>query len=136
MQRFIEAQERIYPFVYEELRDGKKRSHWIWFIFPQLEGLGSSFYSYKYGLTEEEAKEYLRNRLLRKRLYECCRLVLSHDKPIIEIMGSELDAKKLQSSMTLFYLISHKRIFKKVLNQFYEGQLDEDTKRRLNYGIW
>lgn len=136
MQRFIEAQERKYPLVYKELRDGKKQSHWIWFIFPQLLGLGSSFYSYKYGLTEEEAKEYLKNKLLKKRLYECCRLVLSHDKPIVEIMGSELDAKKLQSSMTLFYLTSHKRIFKKVLKKFYEGQLDENTKRRLNYGIW
>lgn len=112
----------------EELREGKKRTCWIWYVFPQLESLGHSEDSIYFGIKNiEEAKEFLKDSILSERITTCCELLLEHATvPIEEIMGSHLDATKLCSSMTLFYLASDSddNIFGKVLDTFYQGAMD------------
>lgn len=103
--RFKEAQERFgeYETALEEIRQGRKRSHWIWYIFPQLKGLGRSYNSEYYGIASlEEAKEYLGDAVLRGRLLEISKALMEHkEEDIHSIMGG-IDAQKLRSSMTLF----------------------------------
>ena len=115
-----------------ELRIGRKKSHWIWYIFPQLKDLGISPVSRYYGIKDEnEAREYWNNTLLSQRLITCCELLLRHDNDINEIMGSKIDAQKLQSSMTLFYKVSGNKIFERVINKFFDGELDSKTIKLL-----
>ena len=119
----------MYSKALDEINNGKKKSHWMWYIFPQLRGLGHSSMSYIYGINGiEEAKEYLADPVLSKRLIEVSESLLSHgDKSIKDIMG-DTDAMKLQSSMTLFTLISDKgSVFHKVIDCFFGGKLDETT---------
>ena len=129
VERFVKAQNLIYPVALKEIRNGKKRSHWMWYMFPQLRGLGVSSISRYYGITGlDEAKEYLAHPVLSKRLYELCGALLEHkDKKAYEILG-DIDAKKLHSSMTLFALISKKgSIFHQVIDAFFDGERDIDT---------
>lgn len=134
LQRFLDAQDHMYRIAYCEMQKGKKRSHWIWYIFPQLDGLGKSEMSYIYGLTLEEAKLYLRHPILSLRLRNILKVLLTNrDKGICEIMGSELDAKKLQASMTLFDWISHGDIFCEVLDAFFSGNKHKKTLDIINY---
>jgi uncharacterized protein (DUF1810 family) len=129
LARFVEAQEPIYDDVVAELSAGRKRSHWMWFMFPQLKGLGRSGTAVYYGLDgRAEADAYFQHALLRTRLVQCTQLVLSHpDRTAHAIFGSP-DDLKLQSCMTLFEAIApDEPAFGEVLRQFYAGARDETT---------
>jgi uncharacterized protein (DUF1810 family) len=114
LDRFKRAQERDFADALAELRSGRKRSHWIWYIFPQLAGLGRSPIAQTYGLEGlEEATAYLRDPLLRERLFAAADAVRQHlhdDPPVAlrTLMGSEIDALKLVSSMTLFHDVARR----------------------------
>lgn len=133
LQRFVAAQQPIYSRVLEELRAGHKQSHWMWFIFPQIAGLGHSDMAQRYAITgAEEAAAYLDHSLLGPRLEECAEALLAHaQQPVRQIMGSP-DDLKLRSSMTLFATVAPERaVFQSVLNAFFDGQPDAATLERL-----
>lgn len=126
--RFIDAQERIYPIALQELQGGRKRSHWMWYIFPQLKGLGHSYNSNYYGISgTEEASEYLEDTILGQRLREVSNAILNlATDDAIKVFG-DIDSCKLKSSMTLFDLISPNDIFARVLDKYFDGQRDNRT---------
>jgi len=129
LNRFKSAQSDVYPQVVRELKAGSKQSHWIWFIFPQIEGLGTSLMNDRYAVRSlEEAKAYLADPVLYDRLVECCDLLLAHSsQPIDRIMGYP-DYLKLKSSMTLFKVADPEDpIFQEVLDAFYGGSEDQVT---------
>ncbi len=129
LARFVHAQQRVYPNVLAELQGGAKRSHWMWFIFPQFEGLGESPTSVYYSIrSTEEARQYLAHPVLGPRLLECCRIILSLEgRSVHEIFGSP-DDMKLKSSMTLFDRVGgSEKTFAAVLNKYFGGQRDELT---------
>ncbi|WP_201550921.1 DUF1810 domain-containing protein [Psychrobacter fjordensis] len=126
---FIQAQDTIYPSVIKELTAGHKRTHWMWFIFPQVKGLGHSKMSRRFAIESlEQAKAYLQHEVLGARLIECAELLLLHpDKSALDIFGSP-DNLKLQSSLTLFaFATGNKCIFEQLLYQFYAGSYDINT---------
>ena len=128
LDRFIKAQENTYLVALKEIKNGRKQSHWMWYIFPQIKGLGMSETSRYYGIDgEEEAKAYLDNEILGSRLREITSelLKLNIDNPV-DIFGT-IDAMKLKSSMTLFDYVSDDKIFSQVLNKYYNGEIDEKT---------
>lgn len=134
LQRFVDAQARVYHTVVEELRAGRKRRHWIWFIFPQLQGLGSSPTAARYGISSiDEAEAYLRHEVLGPRLHECARLVNQiTGRSIEEIFGSP-DDLKVRSSMTLFARAADDdRDFRELLEKYYGGVEDPLTVRQLS----
>ena len=128
IERFKTAQETCYEEVLEEIKNGEKQTHWMWFIFPQIFGLGSSPTAEYYGIkTLNEAVEYLDDEVLGTRLIELCEILLSHEnKTANEIFGS-IDSMKLRSSMTLFNYVSENPIFKEVIDKYFNGELDELT---------
>ena len=129
LQRFLRAQEPIYATALAELRGGQKRSHWMWFIFPQIEGLGQSPTSKYYAIKSlAEAQAYLQHPLLGPRLQECAEAVLAIEgRSAAEIFGFP-DDLKLRSSMTLFAaLAGPDSVFARVLERFYDGRPDEQT---------
>jgi uncharacterized protein (DUF1810 family) len=129
LQRFVDAQDRVYDRVLAELRAGAKRSHWIWFIFPQLGGLGSSSTAKLFGIGSlEEARAFLAHPVLGPRLRECTRLVASIEgRSVDEIFGWP-DNLKVRSSMTLFAQATDDNAdFHAVLEKFYGGQQDPRT---------
>jgi uncharacterized protein (DUF1810 family) len=129
LKRFVDAQAPVYRGVVDELRGGRKRSHWMWFVFPQLRGLGSSPMASRYGIASlEEARAYLRHDLLGPRLHECTQLVNQvQGRSIAEIFGSP-DDLKLRSSMTLFARATEdNRDFVALLDRYYNGDQDELT---------
>ena len=133
LQRFVDAQERVYPTVLDELRAGRKRSHWIWFVFPQIAGLGSSATAARYAVSSlDEARAYLRHDVLGPRLHECTRLVNAvPDRSIGEIFGSP-DDMKVRSSMTLFaHATEDNGDFVELLARYYDGHEDPLTLQRL-----
>jgi uncharacterized protein (DUF1810 family) len=133
LRRFVDAQGRVYDTVLAELRDGAKRSHWIWFVFPQLRGLGHSATAQHYGVSSlEEARAYLAHPVLGPRLRECTRLVLATDgRSVDEIFGWP-DNLKVRSSMTLFaHATDDNADFRAVLDKFYAGEDDPATVERL-----
>lgn len=122
LQRFLDAQEDMYPVALEEIRKGGKQSHWIWYIFPQEKGLGYSYNSQFYGLDgEEEARAYLAHPVLGTRLREITRALLAHrgHRTIRQLMGSEVDVLKLHSSMQLFDKVSPDDVFAEVLKAYF-----------------
>ena len=128
LDRFIKAQENTYLVALKEIKNGRKQSHWMWYIFPQIKGLGMSETSRYYGIDgEEEAKAYLDNEILGSRLREITSelLKLNIDNPV-DIFGT-IDTMKLKSSMTLFDYVSDDKIFSQVLNKYYNGEIDEKT---------
>ena len=128
LDRFIKAQENTYLVALKEIKNGRKQSHWMWYIFPQIKGLGMSETSKYYGIDgEEEAKAYLDNEILGSRLREITSelLKLNIYNPV-DIFGT-IDAMKLKSSMTLFDYVSEDKIFSQVLNKYYNGEIDEKT---------
>ena len=131
IERFIKAQndDNTYQQALKEILQGHKTSHWIWYIFPQLKGLGHSTYSQYYGLADtDEARTFLANPCLNERLREITNALLIHkDRNIERLMGSSIDALKLKSSITLFDAISPNDIFSKVLDAFYDGKKDRNT---------
>jgi uncharacterized protein (DUF1810 family) len=133
LQRFVDAQEPVYEQVCAELRNGQKRTHWIWFVFPQLRGLGSSEMATAYGIaSRHEAKAYLDHTVLGPRLRECTRLVkLIEGRPIGQIFGYP-DDLKFRSSMTLFASVAPAdQVFKDTLEKYFEGEPDPLTLERL-----
>jgi uncharacterized protein (DUF1810 family) len=132
LERFVIAQEPIYRSVVRELEDGRKASHWMWFVFPQVAGLGSSGMSGRYAIGSlEEARAYLAHPVLGARLRECAGLVLATNcRSAAEIFGS-IDAAKLRSSMTLFHRAADEQLFGEVLGRFYGGVPDASTDELL-----
>ena len=133
LDRFVTAQDREYETVLGELRRGRKTSHWIWFIFPQIAGLGHSAMSQHFAIGSlDEARAYLAHPILGPRLRECARLVLAVEgRTAEEILGS-IDAMKLRSSMTLFHRAAPDRPeFALVLDRYYAGVADPATDERL-----
>jgi uncharacterized protein (DUF1810 family) len=133
LQRFVDAQARVYPDVLDELRAGRKRSHWIWFIFPQVDGLGSSPTAARYAISSlDEARAYLRHDVLGPRLHECTQLVNAVQRRSIgEIFGSP-DDMKVRSSMTLFARATPDNgDFVELLARYYGGEEDPLTSERL-----
>jgi uncharacterized protein (DUF1810 family) len=130
LERFVEAQANgVHARALAELRAGRKVSHWMWFVFPQVAGLGSSPTSRRYAIGSlEEARGYLDHPVLAPRLVECAQAVLSHpDRTAREIMGTPDDAK-LRSSMTLFALAADSEpAFQQVLDTFFDGERDPRT---------
>jgi len=129
LYRFVEAQEPVIQDVKQELRSGRKQSHWMWFIFPQMEGLGRSQRSKHYGISSQnEAEAYLEHPILGPRLRECAELVNAiDDRSALEIFGSP-DNKKFRSSMTLFDTIApDPSPFSTALKQYFESQPDQKT---------
>jgi len=133
LDRFVAAQQGVYEGVLDELRRGRKVGHWIWFIFPQIAGLGHSAMSQLYAISSvDEARAYLAHPVLGPRLRECAAIVLATTGgTALEIFGS-IDAVKLRSSMTLFHRAApEESVFAQVLARFYEGKADDATDARL-----
>jgi len=129
LDRFLTAQRGVYEGVLDELRRGRKTGHWIWFIFPQLGGLGRSEMSSYYGISSlDEARAYLADPVLGARLRECAGLLLaSNARTAIEILG-ETDAMKVRSCMTLFHRAApDESVFGQVLDRYYARVADEAT---------
>lgn len=120
--RFIEMHELYYPVALAEIKDGHKRSHWMWYIFPQLKGLGHSSRSDYYGLSGiKEVKEYMSNKYLRNNTLEICNELLKINDEIDNIFGYP-DNLKLKSSMTLFeYSLPNEKVFGNIIDKFYNG---------------
>ena len=134
LQRFVDAQAAVYNTVLGELRAGRKRSHWMWFVFPQLRGLGSSPTAVRFAISSiDEARAYLAHELLGPRLRECAGLLTRIDgRTAGEIFGWP-DDMKLRSSMTLFARAADDNgEFVEVLEKFYEGEEDPATVARLS----
>ena len=140
LQRFLGAQESFYAQALKEIRNGRKTSHWIWFIFPQLRGLGHSPMADNYGISSlDEARAYWEHPILHQRLVEITESLLIHSKRRIfhspktafEILGT-IDAIKVRSCMTLFDMVEPNSIFAEVINAFYEGERDPLTLEKLS----
>ena len=133
LQRFVDAQSPIFDRVRSELTNGEKRSHWMWFIFPQIQGLGYSMTSRKFAISSlDEAKAYLAHPILGPRLIECAQLVNGvKDRSIGRILGSP-DDMKFHSSMTLFSIAAPENpVFPEALQKYFEGRKDPATIQKL-----
>jgi len=132
LERFVKAQEGVYPRALAELKAGKKQSHWMWFIFPQIAGLGHSAMARMYAIESlDEADAYLAHPLLGARLRECCQAVIAVDgKSAHDILGSP-DDMKFRSSLTLFDLASPNDIFRTALDKYFSGDADPLTLQKL-----
>lgn len=128
LERFLQAQNPVFPTVREELRKGRKQTHWMWFVFPQVAGLGFSAMSRRYAIgSRAEAVAYLAHPVLGPRLIECAGLVLAVEgRTIKEILGSPDDAK-FRSSMTLFEAVSDNPVFGQALARYFAGERDGAT---------
>jgi uncharacterized protein (DUF1810 family) len=128
LERFVRAQEGEYDRAVTELRSGKKYTHWMWFVFPQIEGLGHSLLSFRYAIKGEgEARAYLSHPILGARLRECAQIVVNTEgRTAHEIFGSP-DDMKLRSCATLFARVSEDPVFQNVLDKFFDARPDERT---------
>jgi uncharacterized protein (DUF1810 family) len=134
LQRFVDAQAPVIDRVRDELAQGRKRSHWMWFVFPQIAGLGRSATAQRYALTSlQEARAYGEHPLLGARLLECAGVLMELvDRTASEIFGP-VDSIKLRSSMTLFMrAMPEEPIFGEVLTRYFEGMPDTETNRLLD----
>ncbi|MFI5508209.1 DUF1810 domain-containing protein [Mycobacterium sp. NPDC051804] len=133
LQRFVDAQDRAYDTALAELRGGRKRSHWIWFVFPQLQGLGRSSTAIRYGITSlAEAKAYLDHPMLGPRLRECAQVVAGIQGATADDIFGWPDNLKVRSSMTLFARATADNAeFRAVLDRLYDGVEDELTVEQL-----
>ncbi len=136
LERFVTAQEAVFEHVRSELRGGRKTSHWMWFVFPQMRGLGYSDVAQYYGISSRaEAEAYLQHPILGPRLTDCTRLVLDIDgRSLHDIFGTP-DDLKFCSSMTLFgHAAASNQLFIEALEKYCSGRSDERTLRLLNLG--
>ena len=133
LNRFIAAQERDYETALKEIKEGFKRSHWMWYIFPQISGLGHSSMAKKYEIVDlGEAKAYMENPYLRDNLIRICRALIECGKDDIEDIMGFPDHLKLCSCMTLFEMVTpEEEVFKKVLDVYFKGQRDKRTLEKL-----
>lgn len=130
LERFVEAQASVYPTALAELRAGSKRSHWMWFVLPQLRGLGRSAMATRYGLRgPAEARAYLAHPLLGPRLHECVAALMTHTDRTADRMLGSVDAVKLRSCLTLFAAVDEAddSPFEAALARFYGGKSDPQT---------
>lgn len=129
LQRFVDAQAPVYDTVVAELRAGRKRSHWMWFIFPQLAGLGRSEMAQRYAIASaDEAAAYLAHRLLVKRLRECASIVAALEAEAIEDVFEPPDDLKFHSSMTLFADVApDEAVFQECIDRYFDGAPDRNT---------
>lgn len=129
LTRFLEAQNKMYLNALAELTKGKKETHWMWFIFPQITGLGSSDTSVLYAIADrQEAQDFLNHPILGKHLIEISELLLTLSRKSAEGIFGDLDARKLRSSMTLFSVLENTNpVFKEILDTFFSGSLDPKT---------
>jgi len=137
LKRFLDAQGSTYETALREIKNGKKESHWMWFIFPQFKGLGRSETTKKYAIrSKEEAIAYLKHHVLGKRLIEITNVVLNiNNRSAYEIFGGP-DDLKLKSCMSLFSLIQDENdLFQKVLKKYFDGKISWTTKKLLNSAI-
>ena len=136
LDRFLTAQRDVYDTALKEIRAGKKRTHWIWFVFPQIAGLGLSAMSKTYAIGSfAEAKAYLAHPVLGERLREITEAMNSSDNTDPAAILGTVDAKKFQSSMTLFDLVSaEQQCYRRALDKFFGGRADEATIRQV--AIW
>ena len=133
LQRFVDAQQSVFDDVCQELRDGRKRSHWMWFVFPQIKGLGRSDMALKFAISSrEEAEAYLEHPILGPRLRECSRIVAALDGRSIEDIFGYPDTMKFQSSMTLFaHVAADNKVFNNCLRKYFKREPDPATLARL-----
>jgi uncharacterized protein (DUF1810 family) len=138
LERFLSAQEPVFAQVLAELRRGRKASHWMWFIFPQIRGLGSSPMAIRYAIeSKAEAEAYLQHQVLGPRLRECTQLVLDVKGSTVDDIFGYPDNLKFHSSMTLFSEVAEpdqnheKNVFRVALKRYFEGQEDAATLERL-----
>lgn len=131
LSRFILAQQRDFETAYSEIKSGRKRSHWMWYIFPQIDGLGHSPIAKQYAIKSlEEAQAYLENQYLGDNMQKICQALLECDNSDPNALMGYPDDLKLRSSMTLFAQAAPDNpIFKQVLDKFYEGNMDPQTLR-------
>ena len=129
LSRFLKGQDRVYDRVLSELRSGRKRTHWMWFVFPQIEGLGYSSTTQYYSIkSKEEARQYLNHPLLGKRLRECAESILALEGLSASRIFGYPDDLKLKSSMTLFTsVVEPQSVFSRVLEKYFQGNRDERT---------
>jgi uncharacterized protein (DUF1810 family) len=133
LARFVAAQQGSYDQAVAELRRGRKTGHWIWYVFPQIAGLGMSPTSQRYAIGSlDEARAYLEHPVLGRRLVEAASVLLGNTESTAEQILGELDAMKVRSSMTLFQQAEpDEPVFGRVLDRFFEGIPDAETMRRL-----
>ena len=133
LDRFVEAQEHAYVSALDELRRGRKTGHWIWYIFPQIAGLGYSEMSRQFAIASlDEARAYLAHPVLGARLRECAEAILATPERTAEEILGATDAMKVRSSMTLFHRAApDEPVFAQVLDRFYSGVSDAATDARL-----
>lgn len=135
LDRFVQAQGRCYSDALAELRTGRKKSHWMWFVFPQLRGLGRSAVTHHYGITSvDEARAYLAHPLLGLRLRECVEALEGLGPTSAEAVLGSTDAMKLRSSLTLFAAAGGGHVFDAALQRWFDGQPDEQTLALLEQG--
>ena len=141
LERFVDAQAGLdvrtsgYATALGEIAAGRKVSHWIWYVFPQLRGLGRSEYAWRYGLADaEEARAYLAHKVLGSRLRECCAALLAQPSRDAWAIFGRLDYPKVRSCMTLFDTVEPNAVFAQVLEEFYEGRRDQLTLDMLARG--
>ena len=129
LDRFVTAQAPLYDDVLAELRAGRKETHWMWFVFPQLRGLGRSWMAEKFGISgKEEAQAYLAHPILGPRLTECVRLVKLIEGRSAQVIFGPVDAMKFRSSMTLFAAVAEEgNIFRGALTKYFDGRPDPLT---------
>ena len=134
LERFVKAQEHSYGNALREIKMGRKSSHWVWYIFPQIKGLGHSYNARYYAINDlDEARAYVEHSILNARLREITSELLKHKEVEVEhLMGSRIDAMKLRSSMTLFDVVSPDDIYNNVLDVFFEGKRCSHTLTMLN----
>jgi uncharacterized protein (DUF1810 family) len=133
LQRFVDAQQRVYPQVCKELRAGRKESHWMWFVFPQIAGLGHSATSIHFAIASlDQARAYLAHSILGPRLRECVRLTLAIDGRTAREVFGPVDEMKFRSSLTLFAnAASDEPLFAECLEKFFSGAPDPATLEKL-----
>jgi uncharacterized protein (DUF1810 family) len=133
LQRFVDAQDGVYGQACAELRAGRKRSHWMWFVFPQIRGLGSSEMAVRYAISsEEEARAYLGHAVLGPRLRECTGIVLGVEGRSVEEIFGYPDDLKFHSCMTLFARVEEGRgVFGEALERYFGGVEDRGTRERI-----
>jgi len=129
LRRFVDAQQAVYETVCRELRQGRKESHWMWFIFPQIKGLGHSGMARKFAISSgDEAKAYLAHPVLGPRLRECTRIVADLEGKSVEDIFGYPDDRKFRSSMTLFaQTAKDNEIFRRCLEKYFQGEPDRLT---------
>jgi uncharacterized protein (DUF1810 family) len=129
LRRFVDAQQAVYETVCRELRQGRKESHWMWFIFPQIKGLGQSEMARKFAISSrDEAKAYLAHPVLGPRLRECTRIVADLEGKSVEDIFGYPDDRKFRSSMTLFaQTAKDNEIFRRCLEKYFQGEPDRLT---------